>query len=95
MPTAITERIKVIDVATHITEPADVWTSRLSKKWGTDRVPHVEEDPEDGKWYWMLGGQKGQQPIPPSRPRSRTSIRRRSGRGTASNGWTSMECTPR
>ena len=60
MPATITERIKVIDVDTHITEPADVWTARVSKKWG-DKIPHVEENPEDGKWYWMLGGKRGQQ----------------------------------
>ncbi len=36
----IFDRYKVIDVDTHVTEPADVWTSRVSAKWG-DRVPHV------------------------------------------------------
>jgi predicted TIM-barrel fold metal-dependent hydrolase len=34
------DRYKVIDVDTHVTEPHDVWTSRVSSKWG-DRVPHV------------------------------------------------------
>lgn len=38
--TAITDRIKVIDIDTHLAEPEDLWTSRVSKKWG-DRVPHV------------------------------------------------------
>ena len=33
------ERFKVIDVDTHITEPADTWTSRVSARWG-DAVPH-------------------------------------------------------
>ncbi len=27
------ERYKVIDVDTHVTEPRDVWTSRVSSKW--------------------------------------------------------------
>ena len=40
MTTGITDRIKVIDIDTHISEPEDLWTSRLSAKWG-DRVPHV------------------------------------------------------
>ena len=40
MTATITERIKVIDIDTHISEPEDLWTSRVSKKWG-DRVPHV------------------------------------------------------
>lgn len=38
---AVTERIKVIDVDSHVVEPRDLWTSRVSKKWG-DAVPHVE-----------------------------------------------------
>ena len=40
MAAAITDRIKVIDVDTHISEPEDLWTSRVSAKWG-DRIPHV------------------------------------------------------
>ena len=58
MPANIAERIKIIDVDTHVTEPADVWTARVSKKWG-DQIPHVEQDPESDKWYWMLGGKRG------------------------------------
>ena len=27
------DRYKVIDVDTHVTEPRDVWTSRVSSKW--------------------------------------------------------------
>ena len=34
------ERFPVIDVDTHLTEPPDVWTSRVSSKWG-DAVPHI------------------------------------------------------
>ena len=40
MTSGITDRIKVIDVDTHISEPEDLWTSRVSSKWG-DRIPHV------------------------------------------------------
>ena len=38
------DRYKVIDVDTHVTEPPDVWTSRVSSKWG-DLVPHVVRIP--------------------------------------------------
>lgn len=33
----------IIDCDSHVTEPADLWTSRVSSKWG-DLVPHVEWD---------------------------------------------------
>jgi predicted TIM-barrel fold metal-dependent hydrolase len=46
---------RVIDVDTHVTEPRDVWTSRVSSRWG-DRVPHVVDDPEGGpKEVWVAG----------------------------------------
>lgn len=46
------DRYQVIDVDTHVTEPRDVWTSRVSSKWG-DRVPHVIRM---GKVdMWMIG----------------------------------------
>ena len=36
------DEIPIVDADTHITEPADLWTSRVStKKWG-DLVPHVK-----------------------------------------------------
>ena len=40
MARAIADTIQVIDIDTHICEPEDLWTSRVSKKWG-DLVPHV------------------------------------------------------
>ena len=41
MPSVVLEDYKVIDVDTHVSEPEDLWTSRVSvKKWG-DMVPHV------------------------------------------------------
>ena len=52
--TSLFDRYKAIDVDTHITEPADVWTSRVAKKWG-DRVPHVER--RDGRDIWCIGDQ--------------------------------------
>ncbi|MDJ0869609.1 MAG: amidohydrolase family protein [Myxococcota bacterium] len=54
MSEGILERVRAIDVDTHITEPADVWTSRVSSKWG-DRVPHVKR--VDGRDIWLIGDQ--------------------------------------
>jgi len=48
------DRFKVIDTDTHVTEPRDVWTSRVSKKWG-DRVPHIEK--LGTKDVWVIAGQ--------------------------------------
>ena len=41
MAQKIFDRYKVIDTDTHITEPGDVWTSRVSSKWG-NKVPHIQ-----------------------------------------------------
>jgi predicted TIM-barrel fold metal-dependent hydrolase len=54
MVTRIVERLKVIDVDTHVLEPDDVWTSRVSKKWG-DLVPHVRLNQDTGQEYWYFG----------------------------------------
>src|SRR4029453_11946440 len=46
------DRIRAIDTDTHITEPPDVWTARVStKKWG-DAVPHVKR--VDGRDVWFI-----------------------------------------
>ena len=48
----------IIDCDTHITEPADLWTSRIASKWG-DLVPHVAEDgEEDSRLAWFIGDNK-------------------------------------
>jgi len=52
MAEGIFDRYKVIDTDTHITEPPDVWTSRVSSKWG-DLVPHIKR--VDGSDFWMIG----------------------------------------
>lgn len=44
---------RIIDADTHITEPVDLWTSRVSSKWG-DAVPHVVLDQESGKENWFI-----------------------------------------
>jgi predicted TIM-barrel fold metal-dependent hydrolase len=51
MTSSVFDRFAVIDTDTHITEPPDVWTSRVSKKWG-DRVPHVKR--VGAKDVWMI-----------------------------------------
>ncbi len=48
----------MIDSDTHVTEPRDVWTSRVASKW-KDRVPHVELDPETGEEFWLVDGNRG------------------------------------
>jgi predicted TIM-barrel fold metal-dependent hydrolase len=44
--------LAIIDVDSHVTEPPDLWTSRMSDKWG-DKVPHVrwDEDAQEERWF--------------------------------------------
>lgn len=50
--------IKIIDADTHIVEPLDLWTSRMStKKWG-DKVPYARWDEESQEEVWYFGGTK-------------------------------------
>ena len=54
----VVERIKVIDADSHISEPEDLWTSRVSRqKWG-DLVPHVKFDPQISEDRWFIGGHR-------------------------------------
>ena len=46
----------VIDVDTHVTEPPDLWTSRLPSKW-VESAPHVAFDPEISEPRWRIGHQ--------------------------------------
>ncbi len=46
---------QIIDVDTHLTEPADVWTSRVAARH-RDLVPHVQR--VDGKDLWFLQGEQ-------------------------------------
>ena len=56
--TALCERFAVADVDSHIIEPADLWTSRLSAaKWG-DKIPHVKFHERRQEDYWYVGDQK-------------------------------------
>ena len=49
--------IRIIDVDTHVVEPPDLWTSRMSAKWG-DLVPHVRWDDEAEEDGWFVGDEK-------------------------------------
>jgi predicted TIM-barrel fold metal-dependent hydrolase len=46
--------IKIIDTDTHITEPADLWTSRLPQKW-QGFAPHIETHPDTSMPTWRIG----------------------------------------
>ncbi len=49
------DRVRAIDTDTHITEPPDVWTARVSTaKWG-DAVPHVRK--HGGRDVWFIRDQ--------------------------------------
>ena len=52
MEDSLFDRIRVIDIDTHVTEPAGVWTDRLASKWG-DRVPRIQRM-GDGPFQAML-----------------------------------------
>ncbi|MHB8576114.1 MAG: amidohydrolase family protein, partial [Dehalococcoidia bacterium] len=77
MVQAVVERIRVIDSDTHVSEPEDLWTSRVPAKWG-ELVPHVKADADSGKDYWYFGGERfataagpamaGWREFPPSHP---------------------------
>ncbi|MEC7369563.1 MAG: amidohydrolase family protein [Pseudomonadota bacterium] len=49
----------VIDVDTHITEPPDLWTSRVAGKWH-DLVPHIERVKD--RDFWFINGKRGLAP---------------------------------
>ena len=52
--TALAEQFRVIDTDTHVIEPYDLWTSRMSSKWGDDR-PHVAFDEKWNTKRWRVG----------------------------------------
>ena len=47
------DRMRVIDVDTHLTEPPDLWTARFPAA-RHDEVPHIERI--DGRDTWVAGG---------------------------------------
>ena len=50
---AVLDTMPVIDTDSHITEPADLWTSRVSKKW-LDGAPKVAINPATGIETWLV-----------------------------------------
>ena len=61
MAASVVERIRVVDADAHVSEPEDLWTSRVSSRWG-DLVPHVAKSPRrraDGATddVWIFGGE--------------------------------------
>lgn len=72
------ERYAVADVDSHIIEPPDLWTSRVSSRWG-DLVPRVRWHERRQEEYWYIGdtklygvgafAQAGWGEFPPSHPR--------------------------
>lgn len=52
----------VIDADTHVTEPGDLWTSRLPAKY-QEMAPKIHRDPESGIETWRIGGQETFLPV--------------------------------
>lgn len=48
------QSIKVVDIDSHYTEPADLWTARAPAKY-RDQVPHIRTD-DRGNEQWVVGG---------------------------------------
>jgi len=75
------ERYAVADVDSYIIEPADLWTSRVSPKWG-NLVPHVRFHERRQEDVWYIGDRKlygagafaqaGWPEFPPSHPKRLT-----------------------
>ena len=54
----MTTTVPIIDADTHLSEPPDLWMSRMSsKKWGDD-IPHLVMDERLGMERWVVGGRK-------------------------------------
>src|SRR6476646_817509 len=75
---ALCERYAVADADSHIIEPADLWTSRISPTWGA-LVPHVRFHERRQEDVWYIGDRKlygagafaqaGWPEYPPSHPK--------------------------
>ena len=53
----IVKSVKVVDVDSHVTEPPDLWTSRVSVQKYGDQVLHVKPQP-NGRLGWYIGDQR-------------------------------------
>jgi len=52
----------VIDADTHVTEPGDLWTSRLPARY-KEQAPHLVRDRETGIDTWRIGDTQGFLPV--------------------------------
>jgi predicted TIM-barrel fold metal-dependent hydrolase len=52
--TAVIRATRVIDTDAHVTEPADLWTSRLPQKFRAD-APTIEHVESTGSLHWRIG----------------------------------------
>ena len=76
---ALAAQYKVIDSDTHVIEPYDLWTSRVSVKKYGDKVPHVKWDEDNQEDAWFFGDERtgaaagaamaGWHEYPPKRPK--------------------------
>jgi predicted TIM-barrel fold metal-dependent hydrolase len=49
------QTVSIVDVDSHVTEPPDLWTARISvAKWG-DKVPHVRWHAASNQERWFVG----------------------------------------
>src|SRR4029453_3217260 len=55
---ALIDDIDIIDSDTHVIEPYDLWTSRLSTEKGGNLIPHVRWDAEAQEEVWYFGDKK-------------------------------------
>ncbi len=76
---AIAKKFRVVDTDTHVIEPYDLWTKRISVAKYGDLVPHVRFDEELQQESWFFGGNRiaaaagsamaGWRDYPPNRPK--------------------------
>ena len=56
MPSSLLfDRYRVVDIDTHVTEPPDVWTARVERRFA-DRVPKIRR--VDGVDHWFIGEER-------------------------------------
>jgi uncharacterized protein len=53
--TAISKQHRIIDVDTHVIEPYDLWTSRMSASKYGDLIPRVQYVADKGEDFWFFG----------------------------------------
>lgn len=54
MVAGVDNPVKVVDADTHLTEPVDLWTARIPRRFRQD-APRVELHEATGTWRWRVG----------------------------------------